>query len=174
MRFSTKSPGRWLSRLTVRRKRQRARCRGLDCRVAPARVPWTIARKPSLDQRLGQVLAVRVTVAHPAAMGSLAGEVAHHRLPLDHLDHERFSLEPSGLARISKCATSGAATPLRRTAIPPTLIVSPSVTRARPASRSLAADGNAAARQAKMLKRAAIFGSTAHIYPKQDGNSPVF
>ena len=61
-----------------------------------ARVPRAVPRQPGPDQRLGDVLAVEVAPAHPSAVSALLGEVAHHRLPLDQLDHEGLGRDTAG------------------------------------------------------------------------------
>ena len=101
-------------------------------------------------------------------MGALLGQVADHRLPLDQVDHEHLGLDAAWFAEVTAMATSGAARPFSRTATPPTLSVSQSVTRARPTRRSRAATG-AARTAARMIAQCGADGRHGVLCPRNGG-----
>ena len=70
-------------------KRQLRRGRRLELRVPAGRVARTVPSEAGLDQLGRDVLPVAITIADPAAMGALPGQIAQHRLPLDQGGHER-------------------------------------------------------------------------------------
>ena len=73
--------------------------------VPPRRIPRAVPRQPGPDQLGRDVPAVPVAPADPAAVRALLGEVAHHHLALDQLDHERLGSLAARLTRLARIST---------------------------------------------------------------------